>query len=130
MALLASLVLAAPAVAQEALRKEVALSDGATLRALDTITGRLDDLVLLVGETQGFGRLEITLRECRYPVDNPASDAFAYLEINDTREDGLQFQGWMTAASPSLSAMDHQRYDVWVIRCNIPAAASEENTDG
>ena len=28
------------------------------------------------------------------------------------------FDGWMIASSPALSALDHPRYDVWVLRCS------------
>ncbi len=97
-------------------------ADGGVLRALDMMTGELQDLTFKSGETKKFKRLEITMKECRYPVDNPSSDAFAYLIIRDVREQTPRFKGWMTAASPALSALDHPRYDVWVLRCNIPSA--------
>jgi len=100
----------------------VAEADGGVLRALDMLTGDLQDIEIKNGETKKFKRLFITLKQCRYPVDNPASDAFAYLIIRDQREVKPRFEGWMTAASPALSALDHPRYDVWVLRCNIPAA--------
>jgi len=118
-----SLAVLAPAMvlAQEP-PKSVRAADGAKLRALDMLTGKLQDIDIGDGETKMFERLAITLKQCRYPIDNPASDAFAYLVIRDIREDNPRFEGWMTAASPALSAMDHPRYDVWVLRCNIPAA--------
>ncbi|MDQ7079915.1 MAG: DUF2155 domain-containing protein [Paracoccaceae bacterium] len=97
-------------------------ADGGVLRALDMMTGQLEDLKMKNGDTVKFGRLTITLRECRYPVDNPSGDAFAYLTIWDKRDPKPRFQGWVIASSPALSAMDHPRYDVWVLRCNIPAA--------
>ena len=58
--------------------------------------------------------------ECRYPVDNPASNAFAHLTITESGRDGVVFSGWMVAASPALSALEHPRYDVWVLRCLTP----------
>jgi len=30
------------------------------------------------------------------------------------------FKGWMIASSPALNALDHPRYDVWVLRCITP----------
>ena len=101
---------------------EVATSTGAVLRGLDTINGALVDINIAAGETVAFRRLEITLKECRYPVENPSSDAFAYLVIRDIREDTPRFDGWMVASSPALSALDHPRYDVWLLRCKIPLA--------
>ncbi len=101
-------------------RVAVAEADGGVVRALDMLTGELKDIEIKNGQTKTFRRLVITMRACRYPVDNPSSDAYAYLIIRDVREIKPRFEGWMTAASPALSAMDHPRYDVWVLRCNIP----------
>ena len=63
-----------------------------------------------------YGRIVIHVRECRYPSDDPASDAFAYVEILDQQGNAL-FAGWMIASAPALSALEHPRYDVWVLRC-------------
>jgi len=87
-----------------------------TLRALDKMLGRPTDVDLAVGETVMFGRLAIRAVECRYPLEDSASDAYAHLEILDPEGNAL-FDGWMVASSPALSAMEHPRYDVWVLRC-------------
>ncbi len=88
------------------------------LRALDTLTGAVRDLTMTVGETLTYERLTITLQECRYPKDNPNGDAFALLTIQDIREDTPRFDAWMIASSPALSALEHPRYDVWLLKCN------------
>lgn len=118
------LCLNSAATAQDA--GQVTAADGSVLRALDTITGKLVDIEFANGETKKFERLEITVTECRYPVENPASDAFAYISIRDMTKGEVKFEGWMTAASPALSAMDHPRYDVWVLRCKIPEAVTSD----
>ncbi len=92
----------------------------ASLRALDTLQGRTEDLTLRVGETARFGQLEIALEACRVPREAPDSDAYAFLEIRDLREAQPRFSGWMFASSPALSALDHPRYDVWVLSCSNP----------
>jgi hypothetical protein len=51
------------------------------------------------------------------PRDDPAGDADAFLQIRDIRETVMRFSGWMFASSPALSALDHPRYDVWVVSC-------------
>lgn len=90
---------------------------GARLKGLDTITGDVSDLEVAVGDTIRYERLQITLKECRYPQGNISSDAFAYLVIQDERSQTPNFEGWMIASSPALSALEHPRYDVWVTRC-------------
>ncbi len=91
---------------------------GAVLRGLDKVSGEVRDMELSVGETAELGRLTVELGECRFPVDNPAGDAYAYLTVRARGLEDPAFQGWMMASSPALSALDHPRYDVWVIRCN------------
>ena len=45
-------------------------------------------------------------------------DAYAFLQIRDVREPAPRFSGGMFASSPALSALDHPRYDVWVVSCS------------
>lgn len=105
--------------------QDVAEAPGGTLRWLDKISGITKDVEMAVGETQQHGRLSITLDDCRYPVNDPASNAFAHLTISDSLQDAPVFMGWMIATSPALSALDHARYDVWVLRCKTPDPVAE-----
>jgi hypothetical protein len=107
------------------LAQDVASAQGGTVRWLDKISGVTKDIEMTVGETQDHGRLSITLDDCRYPVNDPTSNAFAHLTIRDSLQKEPVFMGWMIASSPALSAMDHARYDVWVLRCKTPAAVTE-----
>ncbi|MEM7439325.1 MAG: DUF2155 domain-containing protein [Pseudomonadota bacterium] len=113
--LAAFLVLAGSAGAQS----NVATSAGAAvqLRALDTITGIVQDIEMVVGDTAVYERLMISVTECRYPQGNIDGDAFAFITIRDVRETDPRFEGWMIASSPALSALEHPRYDVWLLRC-------------
>ena len=119
---LALAILMLPILAQA---QEVAEAPGGTVRWLDKTSGITKDVEMTVGETQEHGRLAIRLDDCRYPVLDPASNAFAHLTIRDSLQEKPVFMGWMIASSPALSAMDHPRYDVWVLRCKIPAASTE-----
>jgi hypothetical protein len=105
----------APAVP---LLQPVEEAPGAILRGLDKTLGRSIDIDIARGQTVLFGRIAVRLLECRYPSDNPASDAFAHLQILDL-EGAALFDGWMVASSPALVALEHPRYDVWVLRCRI-----------
>ena len=87
------------------------------LRGLDRINGTTQDISVMVGDTVTYERLEVTLLACRYPRGDINNDAFAQLIIRDIREESPRFIGWMFASSPALSALDHPRYDVWVLSC-------------
>lgn len=115
---LASGVLALILAAAPSLAVNVSAGPSAQLRGLDRLTGELTDLTIGVGETIKMDRLNISLVECRYPTANPSGDAYAYLLIEDNETNTSLFSGWMLASSPALNAMDHSRYDVWVLRCN------------
>lgn len=99
----------------EALR--AAIAPAGILRVLDRVTGELVDMELASGQSTGYGRIEIALTECRFPEDDPSSDAFAYVTVRNAGVAAPVFDGWMVASSPALNALDHPRYDVWVLRC-------------
>lgn len=116
----ATLALSAPLAAQQASIVNVQSTSAASqvsLRGLDTLSGATQDLSLAVGDTIRYGHLEVTAESCRVPQADPAGDAYAYLRIRDVREDKPRFAGWMFASSPALFALDHPRYDVWVLSC-------------
>ena len=95
---------------------QIEIADAGRLRVLDKMTGQSDDLNLLSGESAEIGRIVVTLHECRYPAENPSSDAYGRISVTSSVGDDL-FSGWMIASSPALMALDHPRYDVWVLNC-------------
>jgi hypothetical protein len=114
------LLLCGPVAAQE-----VAEAQGGSLRFLDKLTSETGDVTLDRGQSAKFGRLLVRLESCRYPVANPAADSEAYLTIVEEATGLELFSGWMLASSPALSALDHPRYDVWVLSCVLPERAAE-----
>lgn len=98
--------------------EQAASAAGGVVRVLDKINGQVTDLELDAGATGEVGALSVTLLDCRYPLSNPAGDAFVLLTIRHRDPDPV-FQGWMIASSPAVSAMDHPRYDVWALRCTM-----------
>lgn len=102
----------------ETTRERVETAAGVVLRALDKLNGEVRDVALTQGETKAYGRIQITLGECRYPSDNPSGDAYAYVVVREAGLEAPAFAGWMIASSPALNAMEHPRYDVWVLRCS------------
>jgi hypothetical protein len=88
-----------------------------TLRGLDVLNGTVRDFDVRVGEVVEFQRLQIAALVCKYPVDDARGEAYAFLRIRDKRETSDRFSGWMLASSPAFSALDHPRYDVWVLNC-------------
>ena len=110
---------------------QTALRKGARLRQLDKMTGTIVTFEMVVGETRDVARLRVKLDACRAPEDNDTHGTMAFLHIWDKKsaETEPAFTGWMFAESPALSALDHPRYDLWVINCTTvsgeTSAASE-----
>ncbi len=103
--------------ASSAVAEQTSNGQGAILRALDKTSGATVDLKVPNGQIAEIGRLKIVLTECRYPKGNPSGDAYAAMEISETGRAGTIFSGWMLASAPALNAMEHARYDIWVMRC-------------
>ncbi len=110
-----ALMVAAP---WPAAQENATRGSGAMLRALDKVNGATMDIEARSGETVSMFGLEVLMIECRYPAENPTGDAFALMVIREEAKTEIEFQGWMIASSPALNALDHSRYDVWVLRCN------------
>ncbi len=100
----------------------MAMSDapGAKLRLLDKLTGQITNMDLSNGQSQSVGKLTVMLDSCRYPTGNQTAEAEAHVTVIDASSTTPVFNGWMIASSPALSALDHPRYDVWVMRCDVP----------
>lgn len=94
-------------------------TNAAEMRWLDRTTGELKTFVLVVGEPVALGPIDVHLHSCRYPLDKISIDAFALLSVYWTKDKAKLFNGWMVASSPALNALEHPRYDVWVLRCKI-----------
>lgn len=93
---------------------------GAVLRTLDKVSGEVVDVEMATGQTMAYGPLQVTLHECRFPANNRSGDAFGLIQVVDARQVKELFAGWMVASSPALNALEHPRYDVWVLRCLTP----------
>lgn len=114
-------LITSPACAQE-----MATAPGAQLRILDKLTGAVVDVTLADGQTTTLGRVTVQVNECRYPADKQTAEAEAHLTVIDSSAKDPVFNGWMVASSPALSALDHPRYDVWVLRCDVGELALPE----
>lgn len=99
--------------------------DAVILKGLDKLTGQVETIEGLVGTTLTYERLLIEVKACYARPAVRAPESSVFLQIYDTKyvddpERYGRFSGWMFASSPALSAMDHPRYDVWVLSCETP----------
>lgn len=95
-------------------------TNGVVLRGLDKDTARVYAIEARVGETVSFGLLKIKVHHCEMAPPEERPESTAFLTITQMKPDGDEtplFKGWMFASSPSLSALDHPTFDVWVKSC-------------
>lgn len=102
--------------------------DLAVLRVLDKMSGGVSDVEIPVGETVTRERLELSVKACRTEPPELPDDSFAWVTVRDLREEAPRFDGWMIASAPSVNALDHQRYDVWVLSCKIRSAGVSDGS--
>lgn len=131
LALLFCLTLPLPAFAQG---RQMEDTQTVVLRTVDKLSARTHTFDIPVDKTVKFGNsLFIKVRACRKssPLDKPESAAFLQVWERKPSEEASNwiFSGWMFASNPSLSAMDHPVYDVWVIECkNASTSAKSQET--
>lgn len=92
----------------------------AVFSGLDKITGRIIAFDVAINETVQFGALQVTPRVCytRPPTETPQTTTFVEVEELTLSGDLRRlFAGWMFAASPGLSGVEHGVYDVWLTDC-------------
>ena len=96
----------------------------AVFSGLDKITGRIISFDVAIDETVQFGALQVTPRVCytRPPTETPQTTSFVEVEeVTLAGEVRRIYGGWMFAASPGLSGVEHAVYDVWLTDCKQSA---------
>ena len=92
----------------------------AIFSGLDKITGRIISFEVAADETVQFGSLQITTRVCytRPATEAPQTTSFIEVDEVDTANQFKRiFSGWVYAASPGLSGIEHPVYDIWLNDC-------------
>ena len=107
----------------------------AVIRALNKQTGKTKDIEIPVGQSQLFENILIQVDACytRPEDETPENSVFVKVnetntsfkeELNSVKQGKSIFSGWMFSSSPSLSAMEHPNYDIWILECkndpNLP----------
>jgi hypothetical protein len=92
---------------------------------LDKITGRIIKFDVDMAETVQFGALRVKPQACYTRPATEAANTDAFVEVDEITLQGEVkriFSGWMFAASPGLSGVEHPIYDVWLTDCKGPEA--------
>jgi len=99
----------------------------AIFSGLDKITGRIIAFDVQIDETVQFGALQVTPRVCNTRPPTEPAQTTGFVEVDEiTLQNEIRrlFTGWMFAASPGLSAIEHPVYDVWLVDCKAEITAA------
>ncbi len=89
---------------------------------LNKVSGKISKIVIDDNGEIIFGTIKIGAKTCKKspPEDPPENYAFIEIwDIKDGKEYKKVFSGWMFSSSPSISALEHAVYDVWIIDCKV-----------
>lgn len=127
---------ATPQAPEDAPQPEYEPKKFAILQTLDKVTARTATVTLPIGTPSAVGPIFIEIKACQKTPPTEQPEAAAFLQIweakpkNTASESASKsqwvFSGWMFAASPALSAMEHPVYDVWLKDCVNEIAPSKE----
>ena len=100
----------------------------ALMEGLDKVTARVVRIEVTLQQPVRFGTLLITLDACFTTPPTEAPEAAAFIQIDDLDLDRKEriFSGWMYASTPSLHALEHPVYDVWLTGCADPVPVPDE----
>ena len=91
------------------------------IKALDKITAKTSSIRVAVGEKKFLGSLEISALKCSVSEKKDNPDTVAYIQVKDlsnkNNDQVFLFNGWTFASSPTLQAIDHPVYDLWITNC-------------
>ena len=89
----------------------------ASLSVLNKITANVDNLDIKLKENFEYGELRIYPIDCYLSSPEEKPETAIYLNIYHNSKDEKIFSGWMLKTLPSISAIEHPIYDIWVNDC-------------
>ena len=89
----------------------------ASISILNKITANVDNLEIELKNNYQYGELRIYPIDCYLSNPEEKPETAVYMNIyHDTKNKKL-FSGWMLKSLPSISAIEHPIYDIWINDC-------------
>lgn len=105
------LVCVLPSVAGAYINRETAV-----LRVMDKDAGKVQEIIVPVGQEVQVDKLFINVRACKQSDPFDAENFWVFVEIFEHGKD-LLFSNWMNRNEPGQNPLQHPDYDVWLARC-------------
>tara|TARA_B100001029_G_C15051337_1_gene450934 strand:+ start:402 stop:872 length:471 start_codon:yes stop_codon:yes gene_type:complete len=89
----------------------------ASISVLNKITANVEKLDIRLKKNYKYGELRIYPIDCYISSPDEKSETAIYLNVYHVSKDEKIFSGWMLKTLPSISAIEHPIYDIWVNEC-------------
>lgn len=91
--------------------------ENAILRVMNKAAGKTQTVIVPVGQTRRFEKLDITIRTCKRTDLFEAEEYLAFVEIARPNNERI-FSNWMSRNEPGDNPVQDADYDVWLIKCD------------
>ena len=89
----------------------------ASISILNKITANVDNLDIELKNNYHYGELRIYPIECYLSNPEEKPETAIYINVYHNAKNKKLFSGWMLKSLPSISAIEHPIYDIWVNDC-------------
>ena len=89
----------------------------ASISILNKITANVDNLDIELKNNYHYGELRIYPIECYLSNPEEKPETAIYINVYHNTKNKKLFSGWMLKSLPSISAIEHPIYDIWVNGC-------------
>lgn len=98
--------------------KEMQFYDTVKIAVLDKLTAKKTTYTLKVGEKVPYGTMIIQAVSAWRSGEDELPEAKVFFVIEDPslpRDRQKVFSGWMFSSTPSINALEHPTYDLWIL---------------
>ena len=89
----------------------------ASISILNKITANVDNLDIELKNNYHYGELRIYPIECYLSNPEEKPETAIYINVYHNTKNKKLFSGWMLKSLPSISAIEHPIYDIWINDC-------------
>ena len=89
----------------------------ASISILNKITANVDNLEIELKNNYHYGELRIYPIDCYLSNPEEKPETAIYMNIYHDIKNKKLFSGWMLKSLPSISAIEHPIYDIWINDC-------------
>ena len=88
---------------------------------LDKVTSKKTSHTVKIDSVYQMHSLDILVKRCVLDNSKGSLEVLAYVQVQESaiinKDKVYIFNGWMLSGHPSINAMEHPNYDIWIEGC-------------